>query len=774
MTETRRDGQPRPPIRDGFATGRADEDRDGLPQAYHAPRPMSGRNPDRLRFVTLVAAILWLGPFCAYLGGRGFAPLLEQPFSEILSLFALAIVPIILVGVLVELAIQSQALSRSNRQIARLALSHDSGSDARTALLSGSVRRELDRLSGALDATLARVAAIETMIENQVGAVERAGGRAQARAQAIRDLLQQERNRLEAVAEEMSTSASVLVQAVSTEAGRVRQANEIAAREIHEAEGLLSRQMQSFRSLAEESGRSAHERVTAIEAATSKLETAIGTSLKNAEGLSGRLSDQHATLAASATRLEEERTRLEAALEAQARVIERIQSGSGLTQALETAVTEASTKIGATLAGIEARSAEAGRSLRGEVEAASGAGETAAKAIAEAAGAAREAAAGLRTAISQEISALGQSLSGGMHGLDDAAGQVGRTLSEASQNARLLVESLEDTVRTVETASGRLFELLDQMSARSIQAQNAVDNAAVALDQRLGQGPEVAAEHAARLSALLEDQAQRMGALAESLTRRVQPSAPALPPVIAPPAAASESAPPSEAPAEADMADEEEHHEPINLAFLKRPAERAAGREDPHKESGLAAISWIGRRLRRPSPLRALPEDEAHALAETPVSETNVSGFWTTLFARIEGEDSAGPLVPEGADVTSPSHAPTPATRTQQTLETLYAIAIDLDRLLEEDPPMELWKRYSNGEPDAFARRLLTLKSAGLEQRIRAKYREDGEFRDHANRYRQRFGEIAGAATNGSSTVLLSSPAGRLYGLLNDALRPID
>jgi hypothetical protein len=131
-------------------------------------------------------------------------------------------------------------------------------------------------------------------------------------------------------------------------------------------------------------------------------------------------------------------------------------------------------------------------------------------------------------------------------------------------------------------------------------------------------------------------------------------------------------------------------------------------------------------------------------------------------------------MVPQGAHVASTSAIPTAAARMQQTLETLYALAIDLDRLLEEDPPMELWKRYRSGEPDAFARRLLTLNSAGLEHRIRAKYRDDAEFRDHANRYRQRFGEIAGSTANGSGAVLLSSPAGRLYTLLNDALRPLD
>jgi hypothetical protein len=746
--------------------------RAGLPQAYHASRPQPPERAARLRAITLLGALLWLGPLAAYSWGLGPAYLSGQPFSVVLGLVGVALIPVLLLAVLIELIIQSRALARTHRHIARLALaSGESATDAKTALVSGSIRRELDRLSGALDSTLARVAAIEAMIENQVGAVERAGGRAQARAQAIRDLLQQERNRLEAVTEEMSASASVLVQAVSAEAGRVRQANEIAAREIREAEGLLARQMQSFRSLAEESGRAAHERVAAIEAAAGKLDTAIGTSLKNAEALSERLAQQHGTLAAGATRLDEERQRLEKALEAQDQILVRIQSGSSLTEALETALSSATIKVGETMAGLEQRSVEAGRTLRGEVAAASSAGESAAKAIAEAAAAAKEAASGLRAAVSSEMSALGASLGDGMHALDNAASHVGDTLTEASKNARLLVESLEDTVQTVETASSRLFSLLDQMGTRTLTAQNTIDNASLAMEERLGQVPELAAEHAARLSSLLEDQAHRMGALAESLSRRVQPAAPALPP--APPAASAPGGEPQPDAPQPPALDDDEVDEPINLAFLKRARRRA---EEPHhepqKETGLAAMGWIGRRFRRPSPLKALPEETPHAEAAIH-GEAGGTGFWSTLFARIEGDDSSAPLMPQGAHAASASTIPNAALRTQQTLETLYALAIDLDRLLEEDPPMELWKRYRSGEPDAFARRLLALRGAGLEHRIRGKYRDDAEFRDHAERYRQRFGEIAGASANGANAALLDSPAGRLFSLLDDALKPL-
>jgi len=422
---------------EGVAPGRVPGPHAGLGSPLASSADPGAR---QLRLLTLLAAVLWLGGLGAYLWGF-FGPTLfePQPFGVTLGIIGMALIPILLVAVLVELAIQGRALARSNRQLARLAL-NEGHADPRAALLSGGVRRELDKLSGALDSTLDRVAAIEAMIENQVGAVERAGGRAQMRAQAVRDLLQQERDRLESVSEELSTNATAIVQALSTEAGRVRQANEVAAREIREAEGLLSRQMQSFRSMAEESGRTAHERVTAIETATGKLEAVVATGLQNANALTGRLTAQHTLLGESAARLEEERVRLEHALDAQDRLASRLKEGPQIAAALESAVTVATGKVAGTLADIEQRSAAAGHSLRAEVEAATGAGEAAAKSIAEAAAAAQEASAGMRAAVAAEMSELGQSLGQGMIALDDAAGSVGKTLADASQNARLLVE----------------------------------------------------------------------------------------------------------------------------------------------------------------------------------------------------------------------------------------------------------------------------------------------------------------------------------------------
>jgi hypothetical protein len=115
---------------------------------------------------------------------------------------------------------------------------------------------------------------------------------------------------------------------------------------------------------------------------------------------------------------------------------------------------------------------------------------------------------------------------------------------------------------------------------------------------------------------------------------------------------------------------------------------------------------------------------------------------------------------------------PTPA---RHIMETLQAIAIDLCRFLEDDPPHELLKRYRNGERNVFARRLAG--SLGSEQQalIGQKYRSDREFRDTVDRYVQQFESLLEmTARNDRDNVLvetyLSSQTGKVYMTLASAI----
>jgi hypothetical protein len=107
-------------------------------------------------------------------------------------------------------------------------------------------------------------------------------------------------------------------------------------------------------------------------------------------------------------------------------------------------------------------------------------------------------------------------------------------------------------------------------------------------------------------------------------------------------------------------------------------------------------------------------------------------------------------------------------------IETLQAMAIDLDRFLEDDPPLDLLRRYRNGERNVFAKRLVAVLGREQTDRIGRKYRDDGEFKDTVDRYIIQFESLMEqTARNDRDNVLvetyLTSQTGKVYVALASA-----
>ena len=107
-------------------------------------------------------------------------------------------------------------------------------------------------------------------------------------------------------------------------------------------------------------------------------------------------------------------------------------------------------------------------------------------------------------------------------------------------------------------------------------------------------------------------------------------------------------------------------------------------------------------------------------------------------------------------------------------VETLQALAIDLDAALEQSPPAELWQRYQAGERNVFTRRLYNMAGRDLYDRIAAKYRKDAEFRTHVDRFIATFENLLGAAAardrdNILVQTYLTSDTGKVYLMLGQA-----
>jgi len=128
---------------------------------------------------------------------------------------------------------------------------------------------------------------------------------------------------------------------------------------------------------------------------------------------------------------------------------------------------------------------------------------------------------------------------------------------------------------------------------------------------------------------------------------------------------------------------------------------------------------------------------------------------------------------------TRPNMAPQAAdgyhTSSRHMIETLQAMAIDLDRFLEDDPPLDLLRRYRNGERNVFARRLVSVLGREQTERIGRKYREDTEFKETVDRYVEQF-EALMEETSGRdrenvlAETYLTSQTGKVYVMLASSI----
>ena len=749
----------------------------------------------RRHWAIAVISILWLSALGGYVWGY-FGPSLFAPQSITLwaGIAAAALVPIVLVVMLVELTTQARGLARATFAISRLAermMEPEDQAAARVATVGGAIRKQLDLLSSALDSTLDRVAAIETMVETQVGAVERVGGRAQMRAQMIRDLLQDERNALNAIAESLNASAGAIVEAVSARVAEARETNERAMRDLKSVEATLTSGADGLLRAAAETTQKVAEQYQLVQSASEKLEDAGAQSLINARNLTAQLTEQQGQLQAAVDRLDAEGARLHTLFTNESELVARVEAaGEGLSERLAPVLRGVAGDFDAAMANVEARAAEAGRSVRAEAESAQRVNSEAAQALAAAAATGRKTAEEMRISIIADLSALGQSLEERAKALDAAMAGVNRAMAGAGQNAGALSGSFESAMRVLDTASNRLVELAQRISAETTTARDAMDSAADAMERKFAHVPELAAEQAARLSSLLGDQASRIGALAQSLsttslatpkTPESELHAPAPPALSTPPAlpAPSEAPqapvrepsalpttyPPSGSPPDRQAESAASPIAPRTGASALPPAEL---NDFDDEESSPGLLSRFGRLLGRQRRDEELPRDTG---AEGDINH----GFWTSLFARIEGnEHSVIELPPESllhSGDTGPEDAGLNGNKVRHALEGLHAIAIDLDRLLEETPPVELWNRYRAGEHDVFARRLVGQRGEALDARIRQRYQDDAEFRTHADRYVVRYGELVAYVDDDHDRASIqSTAAGRLNTLLTRAL----
>ncbi len=109
-------------------------------------------------------------------------------------------------------------------------------------------------------------------------------------------------------------------------------------------------------------------------------------------------------------------------------------------------------------------------------------------------------------------------------------------------------------------------------------------------------------------------------------------------------------------------------------------------------------------------------------------------------------------------------------------IEDLNSAAIDLNKMLDEDLPEELWKQYRKGDRSVFARWLSRPRENGFKVgEISKRYEQDERFRNQVTRYINQFESLLSQAANCDpehvlSSTFMTADVGKLYLLLSRSI----
>ncbi len=434
------------------------------------------------------------------------------------------------------------------------------------------------------------------------------------------------------------------------------------------------------------------------------------------------------------------------------------------------------------------RAADLNKKIRVEAATVIEIGEDTAKAIREALSTANQVAEDVRRSMHEQAEAINRSVGDSTAAAEAASEKLTARIKDSRMSAEELVTHLDKALTALGDAGAKLNQTIGVVEGQSGKLQTKLEGLSRDVENRIAQIPDKAASEASRLRDMFKSEISQMNALAQSVTdeaAKLQAAIQERRQLLIDMHMGMMDKDAEEPPAVEDVEPVRSDHAQDDEEFLgvfKRgqwSSSDDAGGAEPND-----AMPWPADESPLPHqdvPAELPQPEHPQQLARRRGTNLPEKGFWQTLFTRIDEEREAEDAEQPRPQPEEPGDLPTHLgdSEFQQAsasiVESLQAMAIDIDHLLEDTPPIELWQRYQHGEKNVFANRLLSLRTTGLSERIEQKYREDQEFRDNADRYVRQFERLLDEALtrdrdNQLADSYLASQTGKVYLLLGQSI----
>lgn len=684
--------------------------------------------------------LFWAGGIGAYMIGYALSPsgqsLSATWWAVMLGAIGVPCAMAWFVAMLIREARQLRAQARAMTHAAGALVQPQDHAARGVAKLGQTVRRELDLFNAAMDAAIAKLAALETNNSERLEQAERTVASAQERVDRAAQRLTAEREKLQSFAQSLDHAVDSVADTLNTRLTEARTAARAAAESLDLEKHTITNLLDQLSAVSAAATARAGEISREFDRQAQKLESAAEAATARSEQVLQRHERHRAGLQETLERLKSENDNMTRALEGQRDSLSKLVGVMGEeAKRVDALANDGVRRIDNAASAISQRIVDTAQTLASEIDR-------------------------LKTQSELSSAGIGQAVDVIRSAGDtsyDSASRLGAQLSQLSESAAKAAIQVDAGITRLQQF---MADLPRDVMSHAEQLRGVVEGQALAINDLSGrianaydqlQSFEVAKPAKPTPASLSPSQTNGLSRIsAPSTTPTPQASnglngSSGLSPSISQGTPSATFTPkPTTVPTGSSTV------KPINPSLTERssgatstsPAE-VAQRGDPAAAQEIKGWLGIAKRLVR----LGGPEDTG---LDTPPPRG-----WE-MKQLLQAAEQAG-------------QAETPAAiAARHAIESLQALAIDIDRFLEDDPPLDYLRRYRAGERDIFARRLLQVISRDTTERLSRKYKNDAEFREVVDRYCGQFETLmADMQTGGSdpakSEAALNAPVGKVY-----------